>query len=95
MAARRLTGLTQQEMADKLNVSRTTVTGWENGAEIEEGRMNDVSRAYGASRGWIRYAEGKPPEGLASFEATPPVPKTRGTLANPADEDVKAKKDRA
>lgn len=67
-AARRLTGLTQLQMADKLGVSRTTVTGWEGGSAIDEARMDDVSVAYRASKGWIRYAEGKPPEGLASFE---------------------------
>jgi transcriptional regulator with XRE-family HTH domain len=72
--ARNLLGLSQAEVAARLGVSRQTVSGWENGAEIEEERMDDVSRVVGASRGWIRYAEGPPPAtNAATFEQTEPL----------------------
>lgn len=71
LSARKLLRLSQQEMADKLGVTRQTIVGWEKGAEIDETRMNDVSRAYQASKGWIRYAEGDPPAGLVGRSGLP------------------------
>jgi DNA-binding XRE family transcriptional regulator len=71
MNARKALGLTQQQVADKLGVSRQTVVGWEKGAEIDEGRMDDVSRAYRATRGWIRYNEGEGPRALVGRSGLP------------------------
>lgn len=71
MNARKALGLTQQQIADKLGVSRQTVVGWEKGDEINEARMDGVSRAYKASRGWIRYEEGDPPAALVGESGLP------------------------
>lgn len=71
MNARKALGLTQQQIADQLTVSRQTVVGWEKGAEIKEGRMDDVSRAYRASTGWIRYNAGDPPAALVGRSGLP------------------------
>lgn len=79
-SARNVLGLDQADMAKQLGVSRQTISGWENGAEIEEERMGDVSRAYAASKGWIRYGEGQPPEGLAPTETE--------RLTSPEEQDV-------
>lgn len=65
-SARLLLGLDQAEMAKRLGVSRQTVSGWENGAQIEEDRMEAVAHAYNAAKGWIRYGEGNPPGALRS-----------------------------
>lgn len=65
-SARLLMDLSQDEAAKRLGVSRQTVSGWENGAEIEEDRMAAVSRVYGARRGWLRYGEGDPPHGIVA-----------------------------
>lgn len=71
MIARKALGLTQQEIADQLEVSRQTVVGWEGGDQIRERRMDDVSRAYRASTGWIRYNAGDPPAALAGRSGLP------------------------
>lgn len=71
MNARKALGLTQQQIADRLGVSRQTVVGWESGREIDEARMDDVSRAYRASKGWIRYNEGDPPKALTGVSGLP------------------------
>lgn len=71
-AARLLQGLSQDEIAKKLGVTRQTISGWENGAELEEERMDAVSKVYGASKGWIRYREGEPPAGLERERLTRP-----------------------
>lgn len=71
MNARRALGLTQKEIADQLGVSRQTVVGWEKGAAIEEYRMDGVSRAYQASKGWIRYNAGDPPAALVGRSGLP------------------------
>lgn len=71
MNARKALGLTQRQIADQLGVSRQTVVGWEKGAEIEESRMDDVSRAYRASKGWIRYNAGDAPEALVGRSGLP------------------------
>lgn len=73
VAARKARGKGQQEIASELDVSRQTVSGWENGAEIEESRMEGVSRSYGATKSWIRYGEGAAPEGLTAFEVPQPT----------------------
>jgi transcriptional regulator with XRE-family HTH domain len=62
--ARKFAGLDQRQAAKKLGVSRQTVSGWENGAEIEEENLAAAATLYGASRGWIRYGEGDAPRGL-------------------------------
>jgi DNA-binding XRE family transcriptional regulator len=71
MNARRALGLTQQEIADQLGVSRQTVVGWEKGAQIMEKRLDDVSRAYRASTEWIRYNAGEPPAALVGRSGLP------------------------
>ena len=71
MNARKALGLTQQQIADRLEVSRQTVVGWEKGAQIDESRMDDVSRAYRAAMGWIRYNEGDPPAALVGRSGLP------------------------
>lgn len=71
MNARKALGLTQQQIADQLRVSRQTVVGWEKGAAIEEGRMDLVARAYRASKGWIRYNAGDPPPALVGRSGLP------------------------
>ena len=71
MNARKALDLTQQQIADRVGVSRQTVVGWEKGAEIREMRMDDVSRAYRASTGWIRYNAGDPPVALAARSGLP------------------------
>lgn len=71
MNARKALRLTQQQIATKLGVSRQAVIEWEKGGEIEESRMDDVARAYKASRGWIRYDEGEPPAALVGRSGLP------------------------
>lgn len=71
MNARKALRLTQQQIADQIGVSRQTVVGWEKGAEIDEANIDDVSRAYRASRGWIRYNEGDPPSALVGRSGLP------------------------
>lgn len=61
--ARRLTKLSQKQIADAVGVARQSVIEWEKGGAIEEWRMDAVAAAYNASRGWIRYGEGDPPPG--------------------------------
>ena len=71
MNARRALGLTQQQIADQVGVTRQSVIEWEKGGEIEESRMEAVSRAYRATRGWIRYEEGDPPAALTGRSGLP------------------------
>jgi transcriptional regulator with XRE-family HTH domain len=62
--ARLLAGLDQVRAAKKLGVSRQTVSGWENGAAIEEDNLGAAAALYRAPRGWLRYGEGDAPRGL-------------------------------
>lgn len=77
--ARDLRGLSQEAAAKLLDVSRQTVSGWENGAEIEEENLAGASTLYRASRGWLRYGEGEPPAGLMEPAGeVPPDLRARG-----------------
>ena len=47
---RRAAGLSQEELAEKLNVSRQAVSKWENGAaQPELSKLVELSRLYGVS----------------------------------------------
>lgn len=79
-AARDLRGLDQAELAKKLKVSRQTISGWENGAEISEKWMVAIARVLKANRGWLRYGEGQPPEGLVARQE-------RERLTHPSEQE--------
>ena len=47
---RRAAGLSQEELAERLNVSRQAVSKWENGAaQPELSKLVELSRLYGVS----------------------------------------------
>jgi len=72
-AARELKGLSQEQAALELGVSRVSVSGWENGAPISEDRISGIAQLYGVGRAWIRYGEGVAPEGLAGGRRANPT----------------------
>lgn len=80
-ASRLLIGLSQEEAAKELKVSRTTVSGWENGAAIDEENLEAAAKLYGVSRGWLRYGEGELPAGLTGLR--PADTHARGKLRRP------------
>jgi transcriptional regulator with XRE-family HTH domain len=69
-AARALKGLGQKKAAELIGVSRTTLSGWENGESIDEYYLDAIVRTYGGSKGWVRYGDGKGPPG---YNAVDPV----------------------
>lgn len=62
-AARKLKGLGQAEAGAQIGVSRTTLSGWENGEPIDEAWIAPIVRTYGGSKSWVRYGEGVAPVG--------------------------------
>lgn len=64
-AARKLSGLGQGEAAERIGVSRTTLSGWENGEPIDEVWVAPIVRVYGGSKSWVRYGEGNAPAGYS------------------------------
>lgn len=66
-AARRLRGLSQIKAAKSIGVSRTTLSGWENGEPIDEQWVPEIVRVLGGSKAWVRYGEGAPPDGYSEM----------------------------
>lgn len=80
--ARKATGLTQEDVAEQLHVSRTTIQAIERGALPGGNPFTKVTatmRAYGRLLGWTdsspdHVADGGSPERAADLEAPRPIP---------------------
>ena len=46
---RNIAGLSQQKLADKMDVSKNTVQNWENGAKIDYGKLPDLASIFNTS----------------------------------------------
>lgn len=59
---RKKRGLSQQEFAEKLNVTRQTVSKWESGATLPNGeRLIQLSKLYGVTVEYLMNGTGEPP----------------------------------
>lgn len=83
---RRAAGLSQEELAERLNVSRQAVSKWENGAaQPELSKLVELSRLYGVSVDELlslEEAEKGDAKAAASVDAPTPAP-AQETLAAP------------
>ena len=83
---RRAAGLSQEELAERLNVSRQAVSKWENGAaQPELSKLVELSRLYGVSVDELlslEEAEKGDAKAASSVEASSPAP-AQETLATP------------
>ena len=83
---RRAAGLSQEELAERLNVSRQAVSKWENGAaQPELSKLVELSRLYGVSVDELlslEEAEKGDAKAASSVEASSPAP-AQETLAAP------------
>ena len=83
---RRAAGLSQEELAERLNVSRQAVSKWENGAaQPELSKLVELSRLYGVSVDELlslEEAEKCDAKAAASVDASTPAP-AQETLAAP------------
>lgn len=83
---RRAAGLSQEELAERLNVSRQAVSKWENGAaQPELSKLVELSRLYGVSVDELlslEEAEKGDAKAASSVEASTPAP-AQETLAAP------------
>ena len=83
---RRAAGLSQEELAERLNVSRQAVSKWENGAaQPELSKLVELSRLYGVSVDVLlslEEAEKGDAKAAASVDAPTPAP-AQETLAAP------------
>lgn len=83
---RRAAGLSQEELAERLNVSRQAVSKWENGAaQPELSKLVELSRLYGVSVDELlslEEAEKGDTKAASSVEASTPAP-AQETLAAP------------
>ena len=83
---RRAAGLSQEELAERLNVSRQAVSKWENGAaQPELSKLVELSRLYGVSVDELlslEEAEKGDAKAAASVDASTPAP-AQETLAAP------------
>ena len=75
---RRAAGLSQEELAERLNVSRQAVSKWENGAaQPELSKLVELSRLYGVSVDVLlslEEAEKGDAKAASSVEASTPAP---------------------
>lgn len=83
---RRAAGLSQEELAERLNVSRQAVSKWENGAaQPELSKLVELSRLYGVSVDELlslEEAEKGDAKAASSVDASTPAP-AQETLAAP------------
>ena len=83
---RRAAGLSQEELAERLNVSRQAVSKWENGAaQPELSKLVELSRLYGVSVDELlslEEAEKGDAKAASSVEASTPAP-AQETLTAP------------
>ena len=83
---RRAAGLSQEELAERLNVSRQAVSKWENGAaQPELSKLVELSRLYGVSVDELlslEDAEKGDAKAASSVEASTPAP-AQETLTAP------------
>ena len=83
---RRAAGLSQEELAERLNVSRQAVSKWENGAaQPELSKLVELSRLYGVSVDELlslEEAEKGDAKAASSVDASAPAP-AQETLAAP------------
>lgn len=83
---RRAAGLSQEELAERLNVSRQAVSKWENGAaQPELSKLVELSRLYGVSVDELlslEEAEKGDAKAASSVDASTPTP-AQETLAAP------------
>ena len=83
---RRAAGLSQEELAERLNVSRQAVSKWENGAaQPELSKLVELSRLYGVSVDELlslEEAEKGDAKAASSVDASTPAP-AQDTLAAP------------
>ena len=61
--ARDRVGLTQEELARKLGVSRTTVLRWENGTFAPRFALERLARVTGVRVAWLAFGDGEPGQG--------------------------------
>lgn len=72
---RRAAGLSQEELAEKLNVSRQAVSKWENGAaQPELSKLVELSRLYGVSVDELLSLEEAEKSGAGADAPAAPVP---------------------
>ena len=78
---RRAAGLSQEELAERLNVSRQAVSKWENGAaQPELSKLVELSRLYGVSVDELlslEEAEKGDAKAASSVETSTPRPRRR------------------
>lgn len=83
---RRAAGLSQEELAERLNVSRQAVSKWENGAaQPELSKLVELSRLYGVSVDELlslEEAEKGDAKAASSVETSTPAP-AQETLTAP------------
>lgn len=83
---RRAAGLSQEELAERLNVSRQAVSKWENGAaQPELSKLVELSRLYGVSVDELlslEEAEKGDAKAASSVDSSTPAP-AQDTLAAP------------
>ena len=83
---RRAAGLSQEELAERLNVSRQAVSKWENGAaQPELSKLVELSRLYGVSVDELlslEEAEKGDAKAASSVDASAPAP-AQETLTAP------------
>lgn len=83
---RRAAGLSQEELAEKLNVSRQAVSKWENGTtQPELAKLIELSRLYGVSVDELLSLEEAEKPADEPAEETPAVPEPPPAPAAPAE----------
>jgi phage repressor protein C with HTH and peptisase S24 domain len=67
-------GLTQAEMAKRLEVSRGALANWEVGGEIARDNIRRISQEFDTSLDWLEGGRGKPPHILATIDLAQSMP---------------------
>ena len=56
---RKALGLKQRDIAEKLGVDVSSVSGWESGRPIPESRIKPLCKEYNVNREWLETGEGE------------------------------------